>query len=87
MSVIHYTCFPHYNHNNWSLDLPAEEFVVWSLDGPVPKLVVEPLPRSQSKSSVLGTLTQVQVPNSKLQSPGGGHALSNNCTSSIAISP
>ena len=58
--------------------LPVDEFVVWSVEGPVYELDVAPLPRIQSKSSPLGTLTQVHMPVSKLQSPGGRHALSSN---------
>ena len=60
---------------------------MWSVEGPVLELGVEPLWRSQSKSSLFGTLSQVHISFSKLQSPGGGHELSSNSTSSMAMSP
>ena len=47
-------------------NLPTDVPVVWSVDGPVCQLGVDPLPNVQSKSSrptdlfALGTLSQVQ---------------------------
>lgn len=49
-----------------NVDIPMDDPVVWSVDGPVWKLGVDPLPNVQSKSSSpndllpLGTLSQEQ---------------------------